>query len=102
MTDLEISKALALAIGWEKSNILPSVIDTEYSQCWLWLGHAWKVFDYRDPAVIWPIAAKFDCFPMRISEGWLAPSPGSDIYNGYCDESPEKAVAMLVINEGKK
>lgn len=72
MTDLEISKALALAIGWAPSNIVPS--NPKLKQFWVWIGHTWKVFDYRDPAVIWPIAERYSLFPSGISPSDYAES----------------------------
>lgn len=95
MTDLEISKALALAIGWKQ--VLTSVAaDTCYVK--FGLEKTWRVFGYRDPAVIWPIAEQFDCFPYKVSNileyRWC--SEKSEIDAHYAD-TPEKAVALAVI-----
>lgn len=48
MTDLEINKALALAIGHPEDDIEPCGNDTE-----VWVGR-WRIFDYRDEKVIAP------------------------------------------------
>ena len=99
MTDLQISKALALAIGWRKDQMIPSADNPDTKQCWVRLGYAWKKFDYRDPTVIWPIAAKFDCFPvMNTKDQWF--SMATCGAGNYAD-TPERAVAMAVINKGK-
>lgn len=84
MTDLEISKALALAIGWtedrrdESGGLDPDVI-TEgaafgYEEgVFVWMGeYRWKRFDYRDPSVIWPIAERYGCFPSEMVSGNFA------------------------------
>lgn len=97
MNDLEISKALALAIGWRKDQLSPSDNNPNMKQCWVWFWYKWKVFDYRDPAVIWPIAVKYDMFPSRARSGvW-----SSDMW--YTEaETPEKAVALAVIRRAAK
>jgi hypothetical protein len=107
MTNLEISKALALAIGWtenrcdENGCLDPDVaifghsVGHHYSEpdevkCWD--GDIWRTFDYRDPAVIWPIAERFDAFPSRWrNEGWVVG------LNLGISDTPQKAVAMAVI-----
>ena len=92
MTDLEISKALALAIGWKPEQMrLPAThrdgmqleIATNYGDCW-------RVFSYRDWNVIGPIAARHNCFPVRItSRLWL--------YKNVTADTPQKAIALAVI-----
>jgi len=103
MTDLEISKALALAIGWKEEQIdagryfsldrvvvclRPRMYPNEY------VG---KYFDYRDWNVIGPIAEKYDCFPMKAETlGWFANSRGSPFA-----DTPQKAIALAVIGAKK-
>ena len=99
MTDLEISKALALAIGWKEEQIdtgryfgldrvvvclRPSRYPNEYEG---------KYFDYRDWNVIGPIAEKFDCFPKKYADGkWRVP------FTPYVyADTPQKAIALAVI-----
>ena len=81
MTDIEISRALALAIGWtedrrdENGCLDPDVIieGKAFSQeagVFVWFDEIqWKRFDYRDPTVIWPIAERYSVFPQGISNG---------------------------------
>ena len=103
MTDLEISAALALAIGWKESNfhyankpVAHSGLQIIYldAACLL---HIQRVFDYRDPAVIWPIAERFDCFPWKSikddKEVWCAEGQFARFY----ESCSKKAVAMAVI-----
>lgn len=75
MSDIEISKALAMAIGWHRPMLTPRGL------C-VYTGHAldrvktssqwargYRLFDYRDPAVIWPIAERYSAFPSSLVDG---------------------------------
>lgn len=90
MTDAEISRRLALAIGWkdvrELHNGYMYVIEE--------FGRTAKHFDYRDPAVIWPIAERFAMFPGfdSGSERWWAEPLD---FKGH--DTAAKAVALAVI-----
>ena len=92
MTELEISKALAIAIGWKPEQMRVSGNVLLFSVA----GFYWRHFDYRDPAVIWPIAEKFDCFPYRYFGKW---------YVWWGDEctadTAAQAVALAVIGRKK-
>ena len=105
MTDLEINKALALAIGWTENRIDkdgtpdPDVVTFHYSdmdvvKCWD--GNDWRTFDYTDWNVIGPIAARYDCFPYCGTGGWIAGA-----FCGLAD-TPQKAIALAVIEGAKK
>lgn len=93
MTDAEISRRLALAIGWSSSDIY---LDALGFGCNVWTDGRWRKFDYRDPAAIWPIAERFNAFPAKWENEWSA---GGD----WCDTAA-KAVALAVIkaHEGAK
>jgi len=94
MTDLEISKALAIAIGWT-----PSKMNSDTKSLWILESGRLRKFDYRDPMIIWPIAERYNAFPRRTSESWMALhrklSPG--VSHPYYAYTPEKAVALAVI-----
>lgn len=96
MNDAEISRRLALAIGWKYVQESAAGIRALVSET----GNMWHAFDYRDPAVIWPIAEQFNCFPMRIEDGWGAWSGGCF----WTADTAAKAVALAVIkaHEGGK
>lgn len=111
MNDAEISRRLALAIGWEPHNVTTQWGKDEFAHCFGGIqfvqdgGAAWRLFDYRDPTVIWPIAERFDCFP-RLWDG-----SGDSAWLAYCGDSgatfagtAAKAVALAVIKnrEGSK
>jgi hypothetical protein len=65
MTDQEINRALALAIGY-----LPEHVEYEYGYVWVTRPieqtASYRQFDYKDWHTIGPIAAKYDCFPAAI------------------------------------
>lgn len=100
-TDAEISRRLALAIGWK--DVLPGEADG----CWVVDHDAQRDrwFDYRDPAVIWPIAERFDCFPARtpwverdsLWSAFFDDSWDSDRTEYVEAETAAKAVALAVI-----
>lgn len=103
MTDAEISMRLALAIGYS-----PWCAVCHNSCCAVKhetgpdnSGCHWYDFDYRDPAVIWPIAEKFDCFPGVIGRKWTSICTKW----GFCSveaDSAAKAVALAVIKANEK
>lgn len=116
MTDLEISKALALAIGWtENRRDENGFLDPDIQTLWnvrmmteptmqVWFQGAWRDFDYRDPTVIWPIAEHYSAFPSdsyKNGTWWVASCErnGKIIKRGAT--TPQKAVALAVITEAK-
>ncbi len=98
-TDLEISKALALAIGWPEDMLVTGSALVFVEFCPEDPGWDCQMFDYRDWNVIGPIAEKFDCFPAVAAchgDEWLAYTPGPNLHEVYAD-TPQKAIAMTVI-----
>lgn len=108
LTDLEISKALALAIGWSDATVCsvsaqcyittPNGIDKfKPKEGWpFWVRG--RVFDYRDWNVIGPIAEKFDCFPRWNGASWESVGLTDYVYAN----TPQKAIALAVIQGAKK
>lgn len=105
MTDAEISRKLALAIGYRPEDVqieayhglgLPDMCTVRRLGV---LGKiTWKTLDYRDPAVIWPIAEHFRCFPAHCHDlrgNWYAwcQKTGGFVYA----DTAAKAVALAVI-----
>ena len=95
MTDLEISKALALAIGHTTAHI--GWLSGEEQACLVdYMGYLHS-FDYRDWNVIGPIAAKYDCFPVKdMYSEWVAGK-----YPYVYADTPQKAIALAVIESVK-
>lgn len=106
MTDLEISKALALAIGWKENQISTAKISSDggasWEDCCITVkpdGRKYGIpFWYTDWNVIGPIAEKYDAYPFRdkISRKWVT-------WQGrYAKEdTPQKAIALAVIGAKK-
>ena len=103
MTDAEISRRLALAIGY-----LPEHVRKHHNHCAVWRERGrlnlpfpgWYVFDYRDPAVIWPIAERFKCFPDHCEDvdGRGIWNVGKTCRDFVYADTAAKAVALAVIN----
>lgn len=99
MTDSEISKALALAIGWRDDNVhvIRGAVFVD-----VWSGpvvHNYRKLDYRDWNVIGPIAEKYNAFPK-----YGGPLMGWEcwIEDGYAHaDTPQKAIALAVIGAKK-
>ena len=103
MNDLEISKALALAIGWAPEQVFfypatgqVDIVVEDEAENIEWA----QIFDYRDWAVIGPIAERFDAFPKKLAsmEGWWADVFGKD---ARFADTPQKAIALAVIGAKK-
>lgn len=95
MTDIEIDRALALAIGWKEDDIaLVPGVGVE-----VWVGHLrWKYFNHRDWTVISPIAERYDCFPLRLrGREWEAISRGKYKLEFVKADTPQRAIALAVI-----
>jgi hypothetical protein len=101
MTDLEISKALALAIGWLEEDTRIFSYDRlavrKASRKYL---VPFRFFDYRDWAVIGPIAEQYDCFPQKCCGEWSSMIATNSLTWVEAD-TPQKAVALAVIGANK-
>ena len=92
MTDLEINKALALAIGWQESDF-STIPGTDVVMCFngcKFVGY----FDYKNWNVIGPIAERYLAWPgnERTTDGMYS----ADGWETEAD-TPQKAIAMAVI-----
>jgi hypothetical protein len=99
MTDLEIDKALALAIGWEPEDIFAYCDCLEVSDP---VQLEVREFSHKDWATIGPIAERYDCFPFQIRSKadfgkWNVISGENDIMAA----SPQRAIALAVIGSVK-
>jgi len=111
MTDFEhaeISRRLALAIGWAEHQLEVEAVNT-HAVLWVCVAPATIrsyathcIFDYRDPLIAWSVAERFNCFPAMVSSGtqWYAYTAGAKT---TWAETAVLAVAMAVIKakEGK-
>jgi len=95
MTDIEIDRALALAIGWKDEPNKMRVSNVFGLQ--VWIGY-WANFSYCYWSVIGPIAEKYNCFPLRLRGGaWEAISRGKYKLGFVKSDTPQKAIALAVI-----
>ena len=101
MNDLQINRALALAIGWRNQDV-----EMRWGHVYVFGGYryvraghgAWRIFDHTDPGVIWPIAERYNCFPMRYhTADWGACLSGFPVAHA---DTAAKAVALAVIRAG--
>ena len=100
MTDLEISRALALAIGWKPEQMRESRLRN--GELLVQSGDEYfaRLFNYRDWNVIGPIAARYNCFPdfSTFYTHWRAIDKFSVV---HVADTPQKAIAMAVIGSAK-
>ena len=106
MTEIEIDKALALAIGWPSYCVVSH--RTDGVQIWVQKESApydwgWRAFSHKDWATIGPIAERYNMFPYKLRgiechAGWNVLSSGKD----FTDISPQRAIALAVIQGAKK
>lgn len=98
MTDAQISRALALAIGYRPEDI--GYFDPPHDmRVVVPFGNGWRLFSYTSPSVIWRVAERFDCFPSKWDED------GPEAWVACCEMSLQvvradtaaKAVALAVI-----
>ena len=94
MTDIEIDKALALAIGWERQHFMPNTDALFVLQYGMW-----HFFSHKDWNVVGPIAARYDCFPVESvgKKQWASWVDGPVTYA----DTPQKAIALAVIGAKK-
>lgn len=104
MTDAQISRALALAIGYRPEDVRTApdackVVEVNRPCIY---GDSWYRFDYDLPDVIWRVAERFDCFPVRSypcgteATVWQAYLPSQTTRYVVADTAA-KAVALAVI-----
>ena len=102
MTDLEIDKALALAIGHKVAYV--TVLGEGIPQVWVQVDPrfewAIRVFDHRDWNVIGPIAEKYKAFPVEVYSGQWFSSVGMRGKSSTAD-TPQRAIALAVIGAKK-
>ena len=87
--DLQIDRALALAIGWREE-----LLKIASGELYVAPENEWyRRFSHKDPAVIWCIAERFGCFPRLLCGLWAA-----GYGKRYAEsDNPATAVALAVI-----
>ena len=96
MTDQEINIALAKAIGWQEKDIWVTersvLLAVRCNSPWA----EWTAFDYRDPAVIWPISKRWGLAFPSLRPAYADWYCHCGVSTAYANE-PELAVALAVI-----
>jgi len=97
MTDIEIDKALALAIGWcEDQIVVGGALFIEFNVDDF--GYEFRSFSHKDWNVIGPIAARYGLLvDFKTSVAWR---PNMSI--GQRGKNPQEAIALAVIEGAKK
>lgn len=105
MTDAEISRKLALAIGYKRKHMMKN-LEGGISVCRRGSPQGfplpgWYRFDYRDPAVIWPIAERYNRWPRKEGDVWTCdPSFTASITANTAAKAA--ALAVIKLHEGSK
>ncbi len=102
MTDIEIDKALALAIGWKPEQMRGGRLNPLILMIQRNDDLFARPFSHKDWNVIGPIAERYNAFPHQSSAGtWSACIGGADAWVDHVD-TPQKASALAVIEGAKK
>lgn len=105
MSDPEININLALAIGYRPQDVrrapdASNVIEVNRPNVY---GDSWWRLDFASPTVIWPIAERYDAFPITNSVNWWVPGCHRlDRSVGPQTDTVAKAVALAVILQAQK
>lgn len=99
MTDIEIDKTLALAIGWHPEQLWDRETYLLLPMRFDGFEH-WQRFSHRDWNVIGPIGERYDCFPVESvgKKQWASWVDGPVTYA----DTPQKAIALAVIHGANK
>ena len=97
MTDLEISKALALAIGWDEDKMRVNGY-LEINVSLVPVVPYWRVFDYRDWNVVGPISERYNTFTRQWNGEWHSTIYGRKPVSA---DTTQKAIALAVIEASK-
>ena len=121
MTKIEISRRLALAIGYTADRVrIREHCFADGTACkWIEVLNdysrgdgpmqysGWQRLDHTDPAVIWPIAERFDAFPKHRFNyacehvGWHCWAMDGG-YGAHINPATASALAVIAYVEGTK
>ena len=96
MTNTEIDRKLALAIGYAPEDITTTRFGT-YVRRGVTGGHGYYIFCHDAPDVILPIMERYDCAAFKCGDEWAS---SILIKNKYAQEfhtNPRTAAALAVI-----
>jgi hypothetical protein len=98
MTDTEIDKRLALAIGYRSEDVLDL---GDSGRITVWRADRWHVFSHKEWETIGPIAERFDLFPVRLTDGkWsrvvCGPAPAF-LLTDIIESTPQRCIALAAL-----
>lgn len=97
MTNTEISRRLALAIGYAAEHV-----DVQWGAVRVFHNKCWYVFDHRDERTIFRIAARYKMFPrMRDGRWWICVLSGMNLV-GVEHTCPATCIALAVIEASER
>ena len=100
MTAAEISKALALAIGWNQAetfSMLGCLVRFKEND-----RQGWIPFDHRDPAIAFRVAERYNKFPYIHKTLAGVPDGKWVVWPDTLADTPQDAIALSVINGEKE
>lgn len=100
MTDFEIDRRLALAIGYRPKDVQIEC-GVVYVRLKFEFGDLWKRFDHADWLVASPIAEMYDLFPVRLTDGkWsrvvCGPAPAF-LLTDIIESTPQRCIAVAAL-----
>jgi hypothetical protein len=93
MTNLDIDRRLALAIGYR-----PEHVSTIFDCIKVWHGGEWITFNHQHAHTIYPIAEHFKMMPRWAASGWLA----GQGYATVRHTDPRTCIALAVIEAAER
>lgn len=102
MTQTEISRRLALAIGYRPQDVIVSGEDVLVRRDFDFEGervtYGWRLFDHTDRAVIYPIAEHFKMFPQWVCNEWRCDVQRDRVISAC----PATCIAVAVIEASER
>lgn len=98
MTDTEIDRRLALAIGYRPEDVM---VVRATGQIVVDYYGIWSLFSHLRWDVVGPIAEKFDLFPVRLTDGkWsrvvCGPAPAF-LLTDIIESTPQRCIALAAL-----
>lgn len=98
MTDTEIDRRLALAIGYRPEDVM---VVRATGQIVVDYYGIWSLFSHLRWDVVGPIAERFDLFPVRLTDGkWsrvvCGPAPAF-LLTDIIESTPQRCIALAAL-----
>jgi hypothetical protein len=100
MTNLEIDRRLALAIGYQTEDVEASVAAVFVRRCWRGPDSAWWLFDHSALDVIYPIAERYRMMPQWWPNSMAFGIQQPGVFAWHTD--PRTCIALAVIEAAER